>query len=767
MFPASDIIVSCDVLSQQSHRSVQHVPAHSTDMAANALEEKINKIRQQNEEIRRRHEEVEEDKKNAAKLNALVQMVPSTDWPERKEPPDFSNTPRTNTKPKSAKEHHEPPQQYHSTGGEGRKVHIFAQGQGPPPDPKYNFLADAEREEGNVKSTKEGNNPQNRGQKHTKGTFRRKPGGKDGMQRDYRTNKGSHRDEHQPEYEAWRAERNRIDEDRISRQRTAEGNWRREWDNDKAHIVDEMMRPEAKLGDYAKKDHKDFDRRYHVNGNDYANHNRSGNRSYRGNSRHFHNNYENRSNNTYHQDGHGKNSASTGSDERTVVATDKSIKVTLNQGNMMKGPVMSVKVNSPSIAGTGRVGPRQRSRVTYSSHSDVEVASPDSESFSRPKSYEDKTKGIYHDNLQKSPNSRKSQPPKKKDFSNKSPYFRKKEMKRENANENPQKHHETEISRREYKESQELYRFKPEKQEEDAAKPLKDDKIVTANEKESDVNYSDEPDVNNIEMNEQDNQNLNSHTDKENEVCANKDDESALQNSDLSESKVEMEIEIYKTSEKVENKSDESQVIQAISEATSECETTQTDLTDVKDVDDNDRSEIKSVENPTYDEQNEEQNLSIEQTEEIISNNCDNKQSEDTNEEENDVKCDTGSVSPKEEQTDEVIIPSPTDINFVAEEDFAVEEDNKPESDDEVSKKIEISVVEDGIATADEQIETSNKQDVTKCTDETQERTSNNDDEEKSSAGSNVVVDTIESPEKDLQIENEKAAPSTVIETVT
>lgn len=106
-------------------------------------------------------------------------------------------------------------------------------------------------------------------------------------------NRGHRRDEHQPEYEAWRAERNRIDEDRISRQRTAEGNWRREWDNDKvkaalckkityhitvqkrqiaqmyvlqAHIVNEMTRSEAKLGDYAKKEHKDFDRRHHVNG---------------------------------------------------------------------------------------------------------------------------------------------------------------------------------------------------------------------------------------------------------------------------------------------------------------------------------------------------------------------------------------------------------------------------------------------------------------------------------------------------------------------
>lgn len=41
------------------------------------------------------------------------------------------------------------------------------------------------------------------------------------------------RDGHLPEYDAWRAERNRIDEARINRQRTAEGNWRREWDSNK------------------------------------------------------------------------------------------------------------------------------------------------------------------------------------------------------------------------------------------------------------------------------------------------------------------------------------------------------------------------------------------------------------------------------------------------------------------------------------------------------------------------------------------------------
>lgn len=72
-------------------------------------------------------QEVEEDKKNAAKLNALVQMVPSTDWPERKEPPEFSNPPRTSNKSKPIKEHHEHSQQYQPASGEGRKSHTFAQ----------------------------------------------------------------------------------------------------------------------------------------------------------------------------------------------------------------------------------------------------------------------------------------------------------------------------------------------------------------------------------------------------------------------------------------------------------------------------------------------------------------------------------------------------------------------------------------------------------------------------------------------------------------
>ncbi|KAL6426073.1 hypothetical protein ACFW04_008978 [Cataglyphis niger] len=710
-------------------------------MAANALEEKINKIRQQNEEIRRRHEEVEEDKKNAAKLNALVQMIPSTDWPERKEPPEFSNPPKTNNKPKPAKEHHEHPQQHHSASGEGRKVHTFAQGQGPPPDPKYNFLADAEREEGNMENTKD--NLPNKGQKHSKGNFKRKSGGKDGMQKDYRVTRSHRRDEHQPEYEAWRAERNRIDEDRISRQRTAEGNWRREWDNDKAHIVNEVTRSETKLGDYVKKDHKDFDRRHYVNGNDYASHNRSGYRSYRGNSRHFHNNYENRFNNAHHQEGHVKNPLSSNSDERTVVATDKSIKVTLNQG---KGPVMSVKVNSLSIAGTGRVGPRQRSRVTYSSHSDVEVVSPDTESFSHPKSYDDKTKGNYHDNSQKFSNSRKSQPPKKKDFSNKSPYFRKKEIRRENANENSQKHHEIESPQKEHQKSQKFNQFKLQKPEDNIIMPFQNDEVVN---KKENIISSDEFNAS-TEVKSKDNQidNLNSYIEK-NEEGAFAIEESAfiLQDSDLPMSKDE--IETCKISEEVENKLDESQIIQT--DTMSEYETTNTDLNVslVKDINDNDRDKTKSVGNVSCDAnndidkttlENKEHNSSMEKIEEILSNNCDSKQTEDLNEQENDFKLNIENSAEEKVETNNLIITSSTDVS-------STEQNNKIDSNDKSLTEKKIAAVEDKVTIVDDKINASNKQDVIKCTNKTGECKDENNDNENNVANS-IAIDKVESQEE-------------------
>lgn len=56
-------------------------------------------------------------------------MVPSSDWPERKEPPEFTRkeTSKTNVKSKPIKEHTDRPQQYLIGAVEGKKIHKFAQ----------------------------------------------------------------------------------------------------------------------------------------------------------------------------------------------------------------------------------------------------------------------------------------------------------------------------------------------------------------------------------------------------------------------------------------------------------------------------------------------------------------------------------------------------------------------------------------------------------------------------------------------------------------
>lgn len=41
------------------------------------------------------------------------------------------------------------------------------------------------------------------------------------------------------EYEQWLSERSRIEQDRINRQMTASGEWKREWDREKSYRLDE------------------------------------------------------------------------------------------------------------------------------------------------------------------------------------------------------------------------------------------------------------------------------------------------------------------------------------------------------------------------------------------------------------------------------------------------------------------------------------------------------------------------------------------------
>jgi len=403
-----------------------------------------------------------------------------------------------------------------------------------------------------------------------------------------------------------------------------------------------------------------------------------------------------------------------------------------------------ISVNSPSIAGTGRVGPRQRSRITYSSHSDVEATSPDTEPFSRPKSYEDKLKGVYHENSQKSSNSRKSQLLlKKKDFSNKSPYFCKKEIRKED--ENLQKYHETESSRKELKESQKSYQSKSQKPEENIGESLQDDKIVTtANEKESNIISSGESDMNNIEIKNKDNQNgnLNSHINERSEIHADKEGEANLQNLDLPASEINTKI---KTREKDgKDNLTESSNIQTV--AISECESKNiTNLT--ISLIENDKNENKYVENLSCDTKDtketvmENEDHNSKQTKEILSDNCDNKQTKNMNEQENnkhDVKS-----SPEEKKINSVMIPFSTDINYITEQNDKL----KSKDTHKALKEEKILGIEDIM---DKKIDTVDKQDITKCINETQDN-----NEKENNVANSVIVDKIESL-KDLHVEKKR-----------
>ncbi|KAI4474635.1 hypothetical protein M0802_015517, partial [Mischocyttarus mexicanus] len=430
-------------------------------------------------------------------------------------------------------------------------------------------------------------------------------------------------DEHKPEYEAWRKERNRIDEDRISRQKTAEGNWRREWDNDKAHLVNEISKGEGKgpSGDFSKKDGRYSD------GSGYASHNRGAyHKSHRGSPRNFHNNYDYSHMNLY--DLPNIDMSSMPLDERTVVATDKSIKVTLNQSNMTKGPVMSVKVNSPSIAGTGRVGPRQRTRVTYSSHSDMDTNNTyESGSFSRQKSFEDKTKGNHYNNMQRTLSLRRPQSQKKKENGAKSPFSQRKEFRKETSFANSSKHYEngsqTNFLRKEYKDSQKFnYPPKSPRTLHKSMKIPKDDSTGVTND--NTIKDEKKETVVVLEDNDATVKSEKNNLESPNEI---KDDECMV--FDENESKNEVEEEnndiIFENSEcKEETPCEEEMINENIEESN------QDDLNVVSKINQDSVNTSKDKREEMNEETNEEMN---EETDEGINEETDEKMNEETNEE--------------------------------------------------------------------------------------------------------------------------------------
>lgn len=209
------------------------------------LEERIEKIRKRNEELKRRHLEVEADKQNAAKLNALVQITsPTEDWPiGRRSSPDNNGRNRFRYSEQNRS------QQSNSGPDSSAKCDTFGERDGAPHDSDRSFSRRLHR---NHYDRQEQHQQQEQQQQQYKQQHQQQPqwsrksrGRSRGVFTRERDRKHSlrpvgGRGVPEPEYDAWRAERNRIDSDRISRQRTAEGHWRREWDNEKLAQEEDM-----------------------------------------------------------------------------------------------------------------------------------------------------------------------------------------------------------------------------------------------------------------------------------------------------------------------------------------------------------------------------------------------------------------------------------------------------------------------------------------------------------------------------------------------
>lgn len=219
-----------------------------------SLEARIERIRERDEEIEKKHREAEADRLAALQANAMVRTTApkDEDWPKahKYDKLDFTYDVKGDDVDETNKK----------TGSVlSRNYKKFPEGQGPPADPTYNFLADAERD-GTAKNGSNGgesekkdwrasctggqlnrrgnnnNNSFNKGRNNGKGKsstgsgkFQQRNAGADG------------------DYSSWKNERERIDESRVNRQKSDEGKWRREWDNEK-NAQDANNQPKANTG---------------------------------------------------------------------------------------------------------------------------------------------------------------------------------------------------------------------------------------------------------------------------------------------------------------------------------------------------------------------------------------------------------------------------------------------------------------------------------------------------------------------------------------
>lgn len=111
------------------------------------LEARIARIKKRNEEIEKKYREAEEDRLRAMKENAMVEIKPpkDDDWPRehKYDKIDFNYELDENTLAQMEERKKEKNAFIQKIAKEYKG---FAEGEGPPPDPAYSFLADVERD---------------------------------------------------------------------------------------------------------------------------------------------------------------------------------------------------------------------------------------------------------------------------------------------------------------------------------------------------------------------------------------------------------------------------------------------------------------------------------------------------------------------------------------------------------------------------------------------------------------------------------------------
>lgn len=217
------------------------------------LDERIERIRKRDEELEKKYREAEEDRLNALKDNAMVRtgVIKDEDWPRahKYDKLDFTYDQKPEPEPESETITNLLPNEKPGLKT-GRDYKKFADGQGPPADPTYNFLADSERDgstpgktDNKIHDKKDWRNPNNRGNNRSRG-------GRGRNDREGRPN-------HHGEYDAWKNERTIYDDARINRQKSNDGKWRREWDSEKFPEEENALKLEKiSLDDSKSPEHK-------------------------------------------------------------------------------------------------------------------------------------------------------------------------------------------------------------------------------------------------------------------------------------------------------------------------------------------------------------------------------------------------------------------------------------------------------------------------------------------------------------------------------